>query len=143
MHFAHLFVPLLPKMNKNLYIISGCNGAGKTTASYTVLPEILDCKEFVNADEIARGLSPFNPDGVAIEAGRLMLNHHLLKYVIMSNKEIKEFSEKLRNGLEIAEKRMLQEKALHGEDIIISPDGLTFQRIPAKQVIAENPVFQN
>ena len=61
----------------------------------------------------------------------------------MSNKEIKEFSEKLRNGLEIAEKRMLQEKALHGEDIIISPDGLTFQRIPAKQVIAENPVFQD
>ena len=61
------------KMNKNLYIISGCNGAGKTTASYTVLPEILDCKEFVNADEIARGLSPFNPESVAIEAGRLML----------------------------------------------------------------------
>ena len=60
-------------MDKNLYIISGCNGAGKTTASYTVLPEILDCREFVNADEIARGLSPFNPDSVAIEAGRLML----------------------------------------------------------------------
>lgn len=57
----------------NLYIISGPNGAGKTTASYTVLPEILDCREFVNADEIARGLSPFNPEGVAIEAGRLML----------------------------------------------------------------------
>ena len=60
-------------MDKNLYIISGCNGAGKTTASYTVLPEILHCKEFVNADEIARGLSPFNPESVAIEAGRLML----------------------------------------------------------------------
>ena len=60
-------------MSKNLYIISGCNGAGKTTASYTVLPEILDCKEFVNADEIARGLSPFNPESMAIEAGRLML----------------------------------------------------------------------
>ena len=60
-------------MNKDLYIISGCNGAGKTTASYTVLPEVLDCKEFVNADEIARGLSPFNPESVAIEAGRLML----------------------------------------------------------------------
>lgn len=58
---------------KQLYIIAGCNGAGKTTASYTVLPEILECKEFVNADEIARGLSPFNPEGVAIEAGRLML----------------------------------------------------------------------
>ena len=58
---------------KSLYIISGCNGAGKTTASYTVLPEVLDCQEFVNADEIARGLSPFNPESVAIEAGRLML----------------------------------------------------------------------
>ena len=44
-----------------LYIIAGCNGAGKTTASYTVLPEI------------AKGLSPFNPESVAIEAGRLML----------------------------------------------------------------------
>lgn len=60
-------------MSNNLYIISGCNGAGKTTASYTVLPEILDCREFVNADEIARGLSPFNPESVAIEAGKLML----------------------------------------------------------------------
>jgi predicted ABC-type ATPase len=58
----------------NLYVISGCNGAGKTTASYTVLPEILDCEEFINADEIARGLSPFNPDKAAIEAGRIMLS---------------------------------------------------------------------
>ncbi len=55
----------------NLYIIAGCNGAGKTTASYTVLPEILGCKEFVNADNIAAGLSPFNPESVAIEAGEL------------------------------------------------------------------------
>ena len=59
--------------DKHIYIISGPNGAGKTTASYTVLPKILQCKEFVNADEIARGLSPFNPESVAIEAGRLML----------------------------------------------------------------------
>jgi predicted ABC-type ATPase len=61
-------------MNKNLYIIAGCNGAGKTTASFTLLPEILDCREFVNADEIARGLSPFQPEKVAIEAGRIMLH---------------------------------------------------------------------
>ena len=60
-------------MQQTLYIIAGCNGAGKTTASYTVLPEILDCREYVNADEIAKGLSPFNPESVAIEAGRLML----------------------------------------------------------------------
>jgi predicted ABC-type ATPase len=43
----------------NLYIIAGCNGAGKTTASFTVLPEMLKCDIFINADEIARGLSPF------------------------------------------------------------------------------------
>ncbi|SHM07279.1 zeta toxin family protein [Chryseobacterium polytrichastri] len=58
---------------KNLYIISGCNGAGKTTASFTILPEILNCKEFVNADEIAKGLSPFQPEKVSFEAGRIML----------------------------------------------------------------------
>ena len=57
----------------NLYIIAGCNGAGKTTASYTLLPEMLNCKEFVNADEIARGLSPFQPDKAAIDAGKIML----------------------------------------------------------------------
>lgn len=60
--------------SKKLYIISGCNGAGKTTASFNILPEILSCKEFVNADEIARGISPFQPERVAFEAGRLMLN---------------------------------------------------------------------
>ena len=58
---------------QNLYIIAGPNGAGKTTASYTVLPEMLDCREFVNADEIARGISPFQADKAAIDAGRLML----------------------------------------------------------------------
>src|SRR5690554_3382596 len=60
--------------DKNLYIIAGCNGAGKTTASYTILPEIIECKEFVNADEIAKGLSPFQPEKVSFEAGRIMLN---------------------------------------------------------------------
>lgn len=57
----------------NLYIIAGCNGAGKTTASFSILPEMLNCKEFVNADEIAKGLSPFQPESVAFQAGRLML----------------------------------------------------------------------
>ena len=60
-------------MKKDLYIIAGCNGAGKTTASFTMLPEILNCKEFVNADEIAKGLSPFQPEKVSIDAGRIML----------------------------------------------------------------------
>lgn len=56
-----------------LFIISGCNGAGKTTASYTILPEMLECKEFVNADEIAKGISPFKPENVAIQAGKIMI----------------------------------------------------------------------
>ena len=67
-----------------LYIIAGCNGAGKTTASYSVLPELLDCKEFVNADEIAKGLSPFNPESVAIEAGKLMLQR--IELLLSQNK---------------------------------------------------------
>ena len=64
-----LIMSKLPK----LYIIAGCNGAGKTTASFTILPEILGCKEFINADEIAKGLSPFQPESVAMQAGRIML----------------------------------------------------------------------
>ena len=64
-----LMMSKLPK----LYIIAGCNGAGKTTASFTILPEVLNCKEFINADEIAKGLSPFQPESVAMQAGRIML----------------------------------------------------------------------
>ena len=60
-------------MKPILYIIAGPNGAGKTTASMNILPDLLDCKEFVNADEIAKGLSPFKPEEVAIQAGKLML----------------------------------------------------------------------
>jgi len=63
---------MMSKLSK-LYIIAGCNGAGKTTASFTILPEILGCKEFINADEIAKGLSPFQPESVAVQAGRIML----------------------------------------------------------------------
>lgn len=55
-----------------MYILAGCNGAGKTTAAYYILPEILQCKEFVNADEIAKGLSPFQADKVSYEAGKIM-----------------------------------------------------------------------
>ena len=57
----------------NLYIISGCNGSGKTTASYTMLPEILGCSQFVNSDEFAKGLSPFRPEAASVSASRYML----------------------------------------------------------------------
>jgi len=56
-----------------LYIISGCNGAGKTTASYTMLPDLLNLRTFVNADEIADELSPQDPESEMIRASRLML----------------------------------------------------------------------
>ena len=241
-------------MSKNLYIISGCNGAGKTTASYSVLPKMLDCLEFVNADEIARGLSPFNPESVAIEAGRLMLHriedllakdetfaiettlatksyinlvrraqakgyqvnvlffwlrtpelalqriaervasggHNIPEDIVrrryvagisnlfrifipevdfwniydnsqkpriqialggreadtivfnnvlyqelqtMSNKEVQALAEKIREGLEIAEREMLEEKALRGQDIVVCDDNNNIQRIPASQLL--------
>jgi predicted ABC-type ATPase len=57
----------------DVYMLGGPNGAGKTTAARELIPNELALREFINADEIARGLSPFNPDGVALRAGRLML----------------------------------------------------------------------
>ena len=65
------------KMNQvarpKLYIIGGPNGSGKTTFAKEFLPNYADCYEFVNADLIASGLSPFQPERAAIEAGRLMM----------------------------------------------------------------------
>jgi predicted ABC-type ATPase len=58
---------------KDIIVFGGPNGAGKTTAAFKLLPTLLETHEFVNADEIARGLSPFNPEGSAVPAGRLML----------------------------------------------------------------------
>jgi len=95
----------------DLYIIAGCNGSGKTTASYTVLPEMLNCEEFINADEIAKGLSPFNPSKVALEAGRIMLrrinnfinNHYDFAFeTTLSTRSHKKTIEKAKeNGYEI------------------------------------------
>jgi predicted ABC-type ATPase len=91
---------------KRLYIIAGCNGAGKTTASFNMLPAILDCREFVNADEIARGISPFQPDKVAFEAGRIMLEriHDLMHEGVdfafettLSTRSFRQFVEKAKN----------------------------------------------
>ena len=64
---------MVEMQHPNLYIIAGPNGAGKTTAAYNLLPEVLHCPNFVNADEIARGLSPFAPETVHLQAGRIML----------------------------------------------------------------------
>jgi predicted ABC-type ATPase len=64
---------------KPVVVIGGPNGAGKTTAAAELLRSFT-IREFVNADDIARGLSPFNPEGAAVPAGRLMLDRiHMLR----------------------------------------------------------------
>src|ERR1017187_7951568 len=66
-------------MGPNLIIVAGPNGAGKTTAAADILVGALAVQEFVNADIIAKGLSSFQPESVAFDAGRIMLQrlHHL------------------------------------------------------------------
>lgn len=59
--------------NKNVYIIAGPNGSGKTTFAKMFLPEYVDCPNFVNADLIAQGLAPFEPRAAAVKAGKLVL----------------------------------------------------------------------
>ena len=94
-----------------VYLIAGCNGAGKTTASFTLLPEMLDCQEFVNADNIAAGISPFQPEKVAIEAGRLMLKRiddlikmkvdFAIETTLSGHNYIKKFTELKEIGYEV------------------------------------------
>jgi len=60
-------------MSAALYIIAGPNGAGKTSFAREFLPYYADCKNFINADLIALGVSPFSPEAAAFRAGRLML----------------------------------------------------------------------
>jgi predicted ABC-type ATPase len=64
-------VPLM--RHPNFYIIAGPNGSGKTTFADRFLPIYTDCKNFVNADNIAKGLSPYSPRSFALKAGRLLL----------------------------------------------------------------------
>ncbi|RPI23396.1 MAG: Zeta toxin family protein [Acidobacteria bacterium] len=56
-----------------LFVIGGPNGAGKTTSAMALMPELLECEEYVNADAIAQAISPFRPESVALQSGRLML----------------------------------------------------------------------
>ena len=57
----------------DIFVIAGINGAGKTTIATRLLPNFLNITEFLNTDEIAKGLSPFNPSGAQIAAGRIFL----------------------------------------------------------------------
>ncbi|MBF2055688.1 MAG: zeta toxin family protein [Cyanobacterium sp. T60_A2020_053] len=70
-------------MNK-LYMVGGANGSGKTTVAKEILTSFLNVYEYVNADEIARGLSPFCPENVSVQAGKLMIKrlHYLCEHNI-------------------------------------------------------------
>ena len=59
--------------SKNVYIIAGPNGSGKTTFAREYLPVYANCPNFVNADYLAQGFSPFSPERVALKAGKLLL----------------------------------------------------------------------
>lgn len=56
-----------------IYLIAGCNGAGKTTFAKVFLPDEVKCLRFLNADLIAAGLSPFDPAAFGVKAGRILL----------------------------------------------------------------------
>ncbi|MGD9641753.1 MAG: zeta toxin family protein [Elusimicrobiales bacterium] len=61
--------------SRNVYVVAGPNGAGKTTFAREFLPNYAHCPNFVNADLIAQGLSPFRPRAAAIKAGKLVLKN--------------------------------------------------------------------
>jgi predicted ABC-type ATPase len=63
----------MPALKPTIYLIAGCNGAGKTTFAKEFLPHEVKCLRFCNADEIARGLSPLDPSASAVKAGQLLL----------------------------------------------------------------------
>lgn len=63
----------MPALTPTIYVIAGCNGAGKTTFAKEFLPKEVKCLRFLNADEIARGLSPLKPSAGAVRAARLLL----------------------------------------------------------------------
>lgn len=105
------------------YIIAGPNGAGKTTFAENFLPVEADCLNFLNADLIARGIAPFNPESVALEAGKLFLKR---MDAIVSNKESFAFETTL-SGLNYIE-RIKEWKQL-GYEII-----LYFLKLPSTEM---------
>ncbi len=139
---------MIKRARPNVIIIAGPNGAGKSTAAPAVLRDTLGITEFVNADQIAAGLSAFNPEGAAFEAGRIMLQrlHGLgearadfafettlasrsFAPFICTLKEQHDYSFKLLffwlRSAELAQKRVADRVALGGHDI---PPGTIIRR---------------
>jgi predicted ABC-type ATPase len=98
-------------LKPTIYLIAGCNGAGKTTFAKEFLPKEAKCLRFLNADEIARGLSPLKPSTSAIQAGRLLLEQvdeclrrretFALESTLSGKTYIRLFQRALKSGYEI------------------------------------------
>jgi predicted ABC-type ATPase len=94
-----------------IFLIAGCNGAGKTTFATEFLPKEVRCLRFLNADEIARGLSPLKPSAGAFQAGRLLLEQvdeclrrretFALESTLSGKTYIRLFQRALKGGYEI------------------------------------------
>ena len=106
-----------------IVIIAGPNGAGKTTFAREFLPHEANCPDFINADLIAAGLSPFRPEAAAFRAGRLMLE---------------EIHEKIRNNKSFAFEttlsgrtyvKLLRECRAHGYHVL-----LVFLSLPTAEI---------
>lgn len=101
----------MPAQPPTIYLIAGCNGAGKTTFAREFLPKEVKCLRFLNADEIARGLSPFDPGASAVKAARLLLEEvhgavrrretFALESTLSGKTYIRFFREALAHGFEI------------------------------------------
>ncbi|TMP94487.1 MAG: Zeta toxin family protein [Verrucomicrobia bacterium] len=92
----------MPALKPTIYLIAGCNGAGKTTFAKEFLPYEVKCLRFYNADEIVRGLSPLDPSAGAIKAGRLLLGEVRDSISTLSGKTyIRIFERALSSGYDL------------------------------------------
>lgn len=114
-----------------LYMIGGPNGAGKTTSAFSLLPKILDCDEYVNADSIAAALSPFQPEKQAMQAGRLMLTQ--LQSLAQNNKNFAfETTMASRSFAPFLEKCIKQGYAVNLLFLYLNSDELAKQRVAVR-----------
>ena len=103
----------MPKPAPTLYLFAGCNGAGKTTFARAYLTQLKPVPRFLNADEIARGLSPLDPSTIAVKAGRLLI--HEIEECINSGDSFG--LESTLSGTTLA--KLLQQAKAHGYQIEI------------------------
>ena len=113
-----------------LFIIAWCNGSGKTTASYSVLPEMLECTQYVNSDEFAKSIAPFDPDSASVSAGRFMLMR--IKYLFDRKEDFCIESTLATRSL----LRMLLEAKSNGYTVTLT------EFIGGEQILAERAVNQ-